>query len=76
MIWVILRSGKVLQYNQAKSYSHSAEWLILSDAGKPGEDAVAKFPIAVVERAEFYRPCKVMKEKALRKIRKIYGTHN
>ena len=75
MIWVILRSGKVLQYNQATHYSHSSDWLELW-TGKDGEFGVAKFPSAVVERAEFYQPCKVMKEKPLRKIRKIYGTRN
>mgnify|MGYP003394229309 CR=1 FL=1 len=66
MMYVILRNGKVLKYNDANHLD------ILNDEytlrRKEGESSfLACFPMDVVERIEIMKPCKIMKEKRDRK---------
>ena len=69
MIYIVLRSGKVLQYNQAgKCLVESGTITLLTDKG---DFLVARLPLDVVERAEWQRPCKIMREvRDLRKKRR------
>lgn len=60
MMYVILRSGKVLQYNTAGSCTVDGGALCLDT--KDGKFLVARIPLDVVERAEWERPCAVMRE--------------
>lgn len=70
MIWVILRSGKVLQYNYAGSVTVNGGVISVNDSA--GKTFSAKFPIDIVERIDAVRPCVTMKEKPIRKIRRVY----
>ena len=69
MIYVVLRSGKVLQYNTAEECSVVDGTISLHTKG--GKFLVARLPLEVVERAEWARPCAVYREvKDLRRRRK------
>lgn len=63
MIYVVLRNGKVLEYNDADACTVEDGTLTL----RTGKAAylVARLPLDVVERAEWNRPCKVMREARL-----------
>lgn len=59
MVYAILRTGKVIRYNDANA-------IVCKDGsyhlqGHDGSSLVAMLPLDIVERVEFNRPCKVMK---------------
>ena len=60
MIFIVLRNGKVLQYNDAGSCTVEDGTITLRDTNS--KYLVARLPLDVVERAEWQRPCKVMRE--------------
>ena len=60
MVFVTLRSGKVLQYNNGESIDNDSNVFIICNKAKTS--LIARIPIEVVERVEFDRPCKIMRE--------------
>lgn len=64
MIWIVLRSGKVLQYNNCGQCAVEHGALSLRDAR--GTYLIARIPMDIVERAEFYKPCRIVKEKKVK----------
>jgi len=71
MVYVILRSGKVLQYNQG-------HWIRIEDSclsvlPRDNKYLVARFPLDVVERAEFEPPCRTLKTKPISKRNRYAG---
>jgi hypothetical protein len=69
MIWVILKTGKVLQYNQAGGIKTQEGCITLFTTD---DGCIVKFPSDGVERIEFHKPCKIMREKPVSKIKKFY----
>lgn len=65
MLFVVLRSGKVLQYNAAMWLEHRGQSYILRTE-KWTAAFLADIPFDVVERIEPGRPCRVMRERPLR----------
>ena len=67
MIRVVLTSGKVLVYNHAErvsiSKSESTYWIGYQD---DDEHCAAGIPVARVERIDFEKPCKILRETGLR----------
>ena len=70
MMWVILRSGKVLQYNRAESCSIEDGAFALRTRNQSA--LIARIPVDQVERAEFEKPCAVMREKKDLRARRTY----
>ena len=69
MIWIILRSGKVLQYNRGNLCTVESGVITVCVGGDNG-GLVAKLPLDIVERAEFEKPCRILREpKSLRRKR-------
>ena len=68
MIRVILRSRKVLIYNDADTYYHDGGICYI----KTGDYGCAMFPSELIERIEFGKPCQILKEKALKDIKMKY----
>lgn len=66
MIYVVLRSGKVLQYNTAASISQVNGVFHLDTTG--GKYFVAQIPQDLVERVEAKRPCRIMRERPIKKL--------
>ncbi len=71
MIYVVLRSGRVLQYSNATGYKSDSDCINILQ-GKNGEYGVAKFPLDVVERVEFVKPSKQYRQVAISKVTKQY----
>ena len=68
MIYIVLRSGKVLQYNEAEQCAVEGGAIALHTKG--GVGLVARIPLDIVERAEWQKPCRIYRErKDLRKKR-------
>ena len=65
MLYVILRNGKVLQYNSGNFYCTEEKWLKVRLDDKTPSEAVASIPIDVIERVEWRRPCRVMRERKI-----------
>jgi len=66
MVNVILRSGKVLQYNEATCIlTHNGCIELSPDTSNDYITAI--FPYEVVERVEFSRPCRIKKAKPMPK---------
>jgi hypothetical protein len=65
MVFVILRNGKVLQYNEGQQICIEDGTITVRTDKKtnPPHALVARVPLEVVERAEFDRPCKILKAK-------------
>lgn len=65
MVHVILRSQKVVTYNQADEIIVEEGTITLRrcDAKSDTRWLVARIPLDIVERAEFSRPCNVRKTK-------------
>jgi hypothetical protein len=62
MIYVILRNGKVLQYNQGETVTvKNGTFCLGQDNGKY---LVAHIPIDIVERIEFNKPCRILRAKS------------
>lgn len=69
MIYVVLRTGKVLQYNHA-GQCIAGDGCISLHTSK-GDGLVARLPLDVVERVEWEPPCAIMREsKDIRKKRR------
>ena len=60
MVFVTLRSGKVLRYNNGEYINNDSNVFIICTKGQTS--LIARIPIDVVERVEFERPCKIMRE--------------
>ena len=71
MIYVILRDGRVLKYNDANHVSrHEGEYTLRR---KEGEDYfIACIPMDVVERIETTHPCQIFKDKRNKKKMQTY----
>lgn len=71
MITVILRDGRVLEYNEANYVSTSTNEYTLRET-----EGVNTFIVIltkdIVERIESSRPCRIMKDKRNKKKMKIY----
>ena len=65
MVRVILRSRKVLIYNDADQYYHDHGICYI----QKGDYGRAMFPSELVERIEFKKPCRILREKALKDIK-------
>jgi hypothetical protein len=63
MVYVILRNGKVIQYNQGGSIIEEDHSYVLRTP--TDRYLIARIPIDMVERIEFDRPCKVMKTRVV-----------
>jgi hypothetical protein len=65
MVFIVLRNGKTLQYNNCKSYKIEGEMIVLYEkANSRTNEVIAAIPVAVVERIEWDKPCRVYREKA------------
>jgi hypothetical protein len=64
---IVLRSGKVLVYNDGRGIRILNGCVEVS----PRDTAclVAQIPLDIVERAEFAPPCQIYKERPLRRLR-------
>jgi len=63
MVFVVLRSGRVLQYNRATHVSIEDGTVVLQRS----DYLVARLPLDVVERVEFERPCRIRRQRRLPK---------
>lgn len=61
MIYIVLRTGKVLQYNEGGSCE--IEGGAIAIRPYDGKSLIARIPLDIIERAEFDRPCAVLQEK-------------
>ena len=61
MVFVVLRDGRVLQYNAAMVVNVKEGAILLFE--KNGSSVVAHLPLDVVERVESSRPCSVKKDR-------------
>lgn len=72
MVYVVLRSGKVLQYNTACAICVEDHMVTLrTDEVAKGGFLVARIPLDVIERTEFSRPCAIYRTRPL-KNRRLY----
>ena len=64
MVYIVLRTGKVLQYNQGGAVSVSDGAVRVSswdEKRKVCDGLVAYIPLELVERAEFGPPCRILR---------------
>lgn len=69
MVYVVLRTGKVIQYNGGQAIAVE-DGCIAVRAAQDSEGArglVARIPLDVVERAEFSQPCAIRRARAMPK---------
>ena len=66
MVYVILKNGKVLQYNSGDCYEVKSEWCNVKDGDRMDSGTIASIPTVNIERVEFRAPCRVMREKKIR----------
>lgn len=71
MIYVVLRNGKVIQYNNGLAISTEDGSFAIRSSESRERSLIARLPLDVVERVEFERPCAVLREAPARK-RKSY----
>lgn len=71
MVYVVLRTGRVLEYNAAGYVAVFSNFFELSES-RQAEGFIAKIPLDVVERIEWERPCRTYKQRPLRKVRATY----
>jgi hypothetical protein len=69
MVYVVLRNGKVIQYNDGDRIC--VEDGTITVRATEAKHPIARLPLDTVERAEFRRPCAVLREGPARK-RKPY----
>lgn len=69
MIWIVLRSGRVLQYNNGGACSVEDGAFVIRHADKE-RHLIARIPSELVERAEFERPCEEWQRKTTAKLPK------
>jgi len=60
MVNIVLRNGKVLQYNEGNSIAVENGTIAIT---KDRKYLVARIPLDIVERAEFEKPCRILKAK-------------
>jgi len=60
MIHIVLRNGKVLRYNTCESCSVDGGAVALHT--RDSKFLIARIPLDIVERAEFEKPCAVLRE--------------
>ncbi len=65
MVFVILKNGKVLQYNGAHHYFTGPIWTDIKVGGGDDNGTLASIPTENIERVEFRHPCQVMKERKI-----------
>ena len=65
MVFVVLRSGKVLQYNSGGTITVEEDCITIRPKDEKG--LIARIPIDVVERAEFGKPCRVRRARKMPK---------
>lgn len=67
MVYIVLRSGKVIQYNSGSAIAVEDGCIsVRSEKDLNGQRGlVARIPIDIVERAEFERPCAIRKAKSI-----------
>lgn len=60
MIWVTLKDGTVLRYNDADRYTHGDKWVTIDikDSGN-----LATINSDEVARIEYVRPCRIFKQR-------------
>lgn len=61
MVYVILRNGKVLQYNSGGTIAVESGTITVRTSDE--KYLVARVPMDIVERAEFKQPCRILKAK-------------
>ena len=61
MIYVIMKDGRVIQYNRCYSYESDSAWTTLREQPGTfdGDEALAKIASHDIERLEFEKPCKI-----------------
>ena len=69
MVFVVLKTGKVIQYNDGGSIAEEGSSYAIRTRDNSG--LVARVPVANVERIEFGRPCDILKARQPRP-RKFY----
>lgn len=68
MLWVILRTGKVLQYNDANNLDVVGDqYEIVKKFDTGVKHWRACIPAEVIERVEWQKPCRILEEKTTRK---------
>lgn len=69
MIYVVMKDGRVLQYNSANRYAWYNNHIDLSRRNVRITDTydVAKIALDMVERIEFEEPCKISRPKTKKK---------
>jgi len=70
MITVILRDGRVLQYNGADNADQAKDHFRIFN--EKTNHWFAKFPMDVVERIDGLKPCRILKESRNKKKMKTY----
>ena len=61
MVFVVLKNGKVIQYNSGGAVSEINSSYVVHTSDQ--KFLVARIPVANVERIEFQRPCAIYKTK-------------
>jgi hypothetical protein len=73
MVFVVLKTGKVIQYNDGNRITEDGLSYVITPTGRA--TLIARIPVANVERIEFGRPCRILSAKKLPKARRdIYET--
>jgi len=68
MVRVVLRNGKVLEYNQGQAIAIEQESFSIRHGGAKGTEwLIARIPVDVVERVEFDKPCRIRRAKRMPK---------
>ena len=65
MVFVVLRSGKVLQYNAGGTITVEEGCIAIRPDGD--KYLIARIPLDVVERAEFDKPCRIRRARKMPK---------
>lgn len=59
MVYVVLRTGKVIRYNDGEGIAVESGTITIRTSKTRGEYLIARIPIDIVERSEFHPPCEV-----------------
>lgn len=63
MVWVVLKSGKAVRYNNASTWVYENGGTTVTIQGRGGKsNTFADFPVVNIERIEFQRPCIIRKD--------------
>ena len=61
MVYVVLRNGKMVQYNSGGAIAVEDGTITIRKDKSPDDWLIARIPMDMVERVEFSRPCAVVK---------------